>query len=70
MVSVNPPTTSRPPLRPGDRVTITGAGHPRRGQSGVIAGEFRPDLDLKWRVALDGAYEGECGAAEKDLRRA
>jgi hypothetical protein len=63
-------TARRAALKPGDRVTITGSGHPRLGQSGVIAGEFRPDLDLKWRVALDGAYEGECGASEKDLRPA
>jgi hypothetical protein len=62
--------TAREPLKPGDQVTIVGAGHPYRGRSGTIEGEFRPDLDLKWRVALDGAYEGECGASEKDLRPA
>jgi hypothetical protein len=57
-------------LKPGDRVLITGNGHPYRGRTGVIAEEFRPDLDLKWNVALDGAYEGNCGASEKDLRPA
>lgn len=59
------------PFKPGDRVRITSRGHPWHGHTGTISAPFSSDKapDLKWTVAIDGAW-GDAAVSESDIRRA
>ena len=59
------------PFTVGDRVMITGRGHPWRGHAGTITEPFdAPSApDLKWRVALDSGM-ADAAVAEQDIRHA
>lgn len=44
--------SAAPPLKHGDRVTITGASHPWQGQSGTLV-EPESGAVFPWMVAMD-----------------
>ena len=56
-------------FKPGDRVRITGRGHPWRGHTGTISELFSSasDPDLKWRVSLESTW-GDAAVAESEIR--
>ena len=56
-------------FKAGDRVRITGKGHPHRGQSGTISAPFSSPgaPDLAWTVSLDNW--SEAAVSEQEIRR-
>lgn len=54
----------------GDRVRVTGKGHPHRGQRGTISAPFSSASapDLQWTVSLDNW--AEAAVSEREIRHA